>query len=186
MPQFTKKAIIDSVLRLGAEKPINKVTVKDVVNDCGITRNTFYYYFRDIYDVLESVINAEVGKLDIANGSYAEYEQAFFGLTQFIYDHKKTLVNLYNSIGHEKTEKYLSDRLRSTVLTLVRREAAGLNATESDLQIISIFYEQAILGVLIKWLKNELPDDLGYVMERVEKIFAGQVRSTIESSVKNR
>ena len=42
MPQFTKKAIIDSVLRLGAEKPINKVTVKDVVNDCGITRNTFY------------------------------------------------------------------------------------------------------------------------------------------------
>ena len=82
MPQFTKKAIIDSVLRLGAEKPINKVTVKDVVNDCGITRNTFYYYFRDIYDVLESVLNAEVGKLDIANGSYAEYEQAFFGLTQ--------------------------------------------------------------------------------------------------------
>ena len=77
MPQFTKKAIIDSVLRLGAEKPINKVTVKDVVNDCGITRNTFYYYFRDIYDVLESVLNAEVGKLDIANGSYAEYEQAF-------------------------------------------------------------------------------------------------------------
>lgn len=186
MPQFTKNAIIESVMRLGAQKPITKVTVKDVVNDCGITRNTFYYYFRDVYDVLESVLNEEIGKLDIANGSYSEYESAFFGLTQFIYKNKKLVINLYNSLGHERTEKYLSDRLRSAVLNLVRREAAGLDAADSDLQIIAIFYEQAILGVLIKWMKNELPDDLGYVMERVEKIFAGQVRSTIENSIRNR
>lgn len=43
MAQFTKQAIINSFLKLLEETPLDKITVKDIVEDCGINRNTFYY-----------------------------------------------------------------------------------------------------------------------------------------------
>ena len=53
MASFTKRAIIESFIRQLQNKPADKITVKDIVEDCGISRNTFYYHFKDIYEVLE-------------------------------------------------------------------------------------------------------------------------------------
>ena len=47
--QLTKKAIMASFVRLVNKTPLDKITVKDIVEDCGVNRNTFYYYFQDIY-----------------------------------------------------------------------------------------------------------------------------------------
>ena len=57
MAQFTRTAIVNSFIRLLNEKPLDKITVKDIVDDCGVNRNTFYYHFQDIYaySVLETL-----------------------------------------------------------------------------------------------------------------------------------
>ena len=44
MPNFTKKAIRESFIKLLNERPLNKITVKDIVEDCGVNRNSFYYH----------------------------------------------------------------------------------------------------------------------------------------------
>ena len=56
MAKFTKKAIMDCFLNMLKRKNIDRVTVTDICEECGINRNTFYYYFSDIYDVLDSLI----------------------------------------------------------------------------------------------------------------------------------
>ena len=48
MANFTKKAIRDSLVKLLNEKPLSKITVRDIVDDCGVNRNTFYYYYPDL------------------------------------------------------------------------------------------------------------------------------------------
>ena len=53
MSQFTKKAIIDAFVELISERPLSKITVKDIVTRCGVNRNTFYYYFEDIYALID-------------------------------------------------------------------------------------------------------------------------------------
>ena len=45
---LTKRAIRASFLKLLNERPLNKITVKDIVEDCGINRNSFYYHYPDI------------------------------------------------------------------------------------------------------------------------------------------
>lgn len=57
MANFTKKAIRDSFVKLLNEKPLKQITVRDIVEDCGVNRNTFYYYYQDLPQLLESVIN---------------------------------------------------------------------------------------------------------------------------------
>ena len=53
MPVTTKDSIAAAFLDVASKKSIDKVTVKDVVEACGITRQTFYYHFRDMMDVIE-------------------------------------------------------------------------------------------------------------------------------------
>ena len=55
MSSFTKKAIVESFLKLLKEKPVEKITIKDIVEDCGINRNTFYYHFDDIPSLMEEI-----------------------------------------------------------------------------------------------------------------------------------
>lgn len=60
MSGFTKEIIIRTLFELLKEKPLAKITVKDIVERCGVNRNTFYYHFRDISDVVESALLREV------------------------------------------------------------------------------------------------------------------------------
>ena len=53
MSQITKRALEESLKNLLLQKPLNKITINDIAEDCGINRMTFYYHFRDIYDLVE-------------------------------------------------------------------------------------------------------------------------------------
>ena len=59
MAKYTQKAIMDTFLALLEEKTLDKITVRDIVEKCEINRNTFYYYYRDIYELLEEVFRVE-------------------------------------------------------------------------------------------------------------------------------
>ena len=53
MPLDVKAAVADALLELIRRKDADKITVKDLVEVCGISRQTFYYHFKDIVDVVE-------------------------------------------------------------------------------------------------------------------------------------
>lgn len=53
MSQITKRALEQSLKNLLLQKPITKITINDITEDCGINRMTFYYHFKDIYDLVE-------------------------------------------------------------------------------------------------------------------------------------
>ena len=53
MSQITKRALEQSLKNLLLKKPLNKITISDITEDCGINRMTFYYHFQDIYDLVE-------------------------------------------------------------------------------------------------------------------------------------
>ena len=61
--QLTRRAIAESLIKLLNDKPLDKITVKNVVEECGINRNTFYYHYRDIYDLVEDILNHEAEKV---------------------------------------------------------------------------------------------------------------------------
>ena len=62
MAKFTRQAIMYSTLKLLQVKPIDKITVRDICDQCELTRNTFYYYFSDIYEVVEELLKFEKDK----------------------------------------------------------------------------------------------------------------------------
>lgn len=63
MANFTKKAIEASFIKLLTERPLSQITVKDIVTDCGVNRNTFYYYFEDIPKLIETVVEKDAATI---------------------------------------------------------------------------------------------------------------------------
>ena len=56
MPSSTRKIIMDSLMKLLDERPLSHISVKDIVEECGINRNTFYYHYQDIPALLEGLL----------------------------------------------------------------------------------------------------------------------------------
>ena len=60
MANFTRKAIKETFLKLLNQRPLNQITVKDIVEDCGINRNSFYYHFEDLPALVEEIVEEQV------------------------------------------------------------------------------------------------------------------------------
>lgn len=63
MPSFTKKAIKESFLKLLNERPISQITVRDVVEDCGINRNSFYYHYQDLQALVVEILQENTDRI---------------------------------------------------------------------------------------------------------------------------
>ena len=76
MPNFTRKAIKETFLRQLGERPLGQITVKDIVEECGINRNSFYYHFEDLPALLEEIIAERVQALMSDHPTIDSTEQA--------------------------------------------------------------------------------------------------------------
>ena len=93
MLQLTKKAIVNSFIKLLNEKPLDKITVKNIAEDCGINRNTFYYHFSDIRELTVYTIDSQihsVSELDFNGDSWVD---SFVEAAKFVIDNKKAVYN---------------------------------------------------------------------------------------------
>ena len=86
MPQFTKYALENSLKKLLLQKPLNKITINDITEDCGINRMTFYYHFRDIYDLVEWVCMEDAKKALADNKTYETWQQGFVRIFDAVRD----------------------------------------------------------------------------------------------------
>ena len=187
MLQLTKKAIVEATLQTAQTRPLNKITVRDIVEACGITRNTFYYHFHDIYEVMECWIDLEFYRIKEKCGN--DYEQIVFELVDMCALRKKVLVNLYKTIGAEQLSASLTKHFHALLMEQLLLAADGLAVDQRDLELIATFYEAAFVGLLLRFLKEDKKDfsfeALHATVERVHIVFAGQLRLCLENSAKN-
>lgn len=102
-----QKAIIKTFMELLNEEPFDKITVTDIVNRCDINRNTFYYYFTDMYALVDEIFRAETLPIIEAHRTYDTWQEGFLEVTDFALSNKTAIYHLYNSINRERLETYL-------------------------------------------------------------------------------
>ena len=91
MANFTRNAIKSSFLKLLNEWPLSQITVKDIVSDCGVNRNTFYYYFKDIPKLIEDIIVEDAEHIIQEFPSMALIEDCLNAMIDFALKHKRAV-----------------------------------------------------------------------------------------------
>ncbi|MBQ2718959.1 MAG: TetR family transcriptional regulator [Clostridia bacterium] len=175
MSSFTRQAIMDSFLRLLERKPFPKITVRDIVEECGVNRTTFYYYYQDIYAIVEDLFSsALLPYADMLRGNTRPSDLR--DARDFATMHRRALLGLYTSLGHEAVRKYLFAVLDEPLTVFLTRCGEGLELTESARRTVFLLLRETLLGVLCLFLRGELPEDGGFPLT----VTGGTVRRFLE------
>lgn len=180
MAQFTQKAIAESLIKLLNEKPLDKITIKDIVEDCGINRNTFYYHFEDIPSLVKMILNRETQKVLLRQEEVVSWEEDFIRAAQFALQNKKVVYHIYNSVQREDAEKYLYDIAGDVMWHYVEAVAAGSRAKEEDKRLIADFYKSALVGMTLDWLNNGMKYSPEPLIRRLGIMLKGNIEEALK------
>ena len=154
MAKFTRKAIMQTFLHILKNKPLDRITVKDICEQCEINRNTFYYYFRDIYDVLEAIFEDEVRLVMDEAKEGMTFHDAYARAASIILNNREAIIHIYASENGRVLRTYLDAVVTQVVRRFVLEKAEGYSLSESDVSFITAFYSNGIVGSTIKWIER--------------------------------
>ena len=173
MPNFTKKAIKETFLALLDERPLSKITVKDIVEACGINRNSFYYHFQDLPALLEEIIAERVQDLIDRHPTVDSLEDCFDAALGFVLENRRAVLHIYNSMSRDVFERYLMNVCHYVVRTYVESDFAGRPVEEKDKEMIIRYHKCECFGNLIDWLNSGMKDDISAYFHRIYQLKRG-------------
>lgn len=179
MPTFTKTAIMQSFVKLLASTPFDKITVKDIVDDCGINRNTFYYNFEDIYALVDELLSEEAAHVLEKQRTCNSWKEGLQYGAEFALRNKRAVYHLYHSAKRDQLERYFKRVMYDAAAEVVRREADGLACTETDIEIVVGFYGDALIGVIRRWLDSDMQGDLEAMIRKLSALLDNNIRQMI-------
>ena len=168
MSQVTKRALEQSLKNLLLKKPLTKITVTDIAEDCGINRMTFYYHFKDIYDLVEwSCLEG--------NKTYDTWQQGFYNIFEAVLQNKPFIMNVYRCVHQEQVERYLKPLVDQLLLDVINEEAVGMTVREEDKEFIAQVYSYVFVGLMLDWIEADMKGDPEQLVERLAKLLKGNI-----------
>lgn len=179
MPKFTKTAIMQSFVKLLDSTPFDKITVKDIVDDCGVNRNTFYYNFEDIYAVVDELLSEEVARVLEKQRTCNSWKEGLYYGADFVLKNKKAVYHLYHSTKKDQLERCFKRVVYDAAAEVARHEAEGLHCTEADIEFVAGFYGDAVIGLIRRWLDNDMKGDLEVMIRKLGALLDSNVKTAI-------
>ena len=156
MPPFAKREIKNSFIKLLTERPISQITVKDIVEDCGVNRNSFYYHFQDIPSLLEEIIVEMTAKVIENLPEESTFEEKVTAALQEINLNKRMIYHIYGSSNREFYEKQLMKICEHVTRTYIRSREYSERVDSKDLEFVISYLKCELFGQLIDWLNHDM------------------------------
>ena len=173
MSQTTKRALEASLKKLLLEKPLNKITINDITEDCGVNRMTFYYHFKDIYDLVDWILVEDATEALEGHQDYETWSDAFRDMLEKVQANRVLVLNVYRSISREQVEQYLYKMLDPLLRMFVERE--NIPVQEEDKQFIIDFYKYGFVGLMLDWIRSDMKEEPAAIVERLDTLIRGDI-----------
>lgn len=162
---ITRNLIITNVKAAMEKKPLDKIQVREITQSCGINRNTFYYHFKDKYEILETIYEVELLPKIAPLLTRKRWVESLAVLT----DEMKQAQAFYTHAMFTKDGLSLADMLTRTYRRFLLEEAtAYAGALEyHKREIIVRFYSHAIIGMLCDWVRFGMKQDVREAMDLI-------------------
>lgn len=179
MSQITKRALEASLKNLLAKRPLDKITVTDITEDCGINRMTFYYHFKDIYDLVEWACLEDAKRALDEKKTYDTWQQGLLQIFEAVQENKPFILNVYRCVHREQVEKYLQPLVDQLMLDVIQEESASMMIREEDKQFIAKIYAYIFIGVMLDWIKDDMREAPQEIVARLVKLLRGSVTAAL-------
>lgn len=159
MSKETKQLIAETFVELSRQKSIDKVTVKDVVEACHVSRQTFYYHFQDLTDVMEWMLRQTTEQMLAESLKAENAEEALYIFVSTVAEHTKgVLPKLLNSQRRGQLENMMLQAVRTYLQEMMKHRMPDLQVSFADLRVAIDFYSYGITGLLLEYGAKETID----------------------------
>ncbi|MBP3617494.1 MAG: TetR/AcrR family transcriptional regulator C-terminal domain-containing protein [Lachnospiraceae bacterium] len=181
----TKRMLADSLKRSMQKKAFAKITVSEIIEDCGVNRKTFYYHFGDIYELLKWMLEEEA--IDVVKhfDLLVDYEEAIRFVMNYVEENDYIISCAYHSMGREEMKRFFYADFIGVTSTVIDAEEARLNLTlEADLKLfVAKFYTEALAGMLIDWAQEKDKRDKEKTIRYLTMIVGTAIESMKKANV---
>lgn len=186
MAAFTKLVIMRVFENLLSTKPLEKITVKDITDQCGISRNTFYYHYQDIYQVFKAYIDYSLEEIFKFLQQEKEKDQDHIceKAVEYLENHRTIFENILRSSKNDEVNKILDDCSRRFFHYVIDNVGEGIDSKPEDRELICAMCQNAVGGIMHEWLVRENADkkSLSDILMRANYLFGGGLERALERS----
>lgn len=159
MANFTKQAIKSSFMKLLNQQPLSKISVRDIVEDCGINRNSFYYHFQDIPSLIEEIIKEDADRIIEQHPTVNSLRECINIMFRYALENKKAVLHIYKSANRDIYEKSMM-KLCEYVVTKYLETAFGKDPESEKARASAIiFFKCELFGLSFEWIEKGMKED---------------------------
>ena len=186
MSQMTKRALEASLKELLRHKPLDKITVSDLTDHCGVNRMTFYYHFKDIYDLVEWCCEEDAARALAGQKTYDTWQEGLEQIFEVVLKNKPFITNVYHSVSKEKIENYLYKLTYELIIGVVEEKSKGTGLSEENKSFIADFHKYGFVGLMLDWIKQGMKEDYHEIVERMSVMLHGNITNSIQNFEQNK
>ena len=144
--EAAKREICAALKTLMAQKPLNKITIVEIMQSCGMARQHFYYHFEDIYDAVL-------------------WQDGLLQLFQYLQENRTVCLCALHSLSREHLKRFFQTDIHAIIQSTIQRIVIALNyhASDDEVDLLTKFYVGALASMIEEWLLGEIqgtPEEL--------------------------
>jgi probable dihydroxyacetone kinase regulator len=167
---ITKQAIARAMKELMAHIPFDRITTEDILQASGVSRKTFYYHFRDKYDLVNWIFGSEIMDSILESTTLENWAEGSLKLCRYVQSNQAFYTNAIHATGQNCFSKYLYTLTEKQITKLCQEACGGRTGGRTiapdDLKFIIDFYYNAFLGVFIPWINTDMKDSPEIIVQR--------------------
>ena len=167
MSEVTKRALEQSLKNLLLKKPLTKITISDIAEDCGINRMTFYYHFKDIYDLVEWSCLEDAKKALEGKKTHDTWQEGFLQIFQAVQDNKPFVMNVYRCVDRAQVERYLKPFVDNLLMNVIEEESADIAVRDEDKNFIAQIYTYIFVGLMLDWIADDMREEPKVIVDNL-------------------
>lgn len=179
----TKKTLANSLKELMKKETFSKITITDIINDCGLNRKTFYYHFEDKYALLRWILENEAIEIVKEFNFSTDYKEAINFVLDYIDNNEYMISCVYDSIGRDELKRFFANDFNDITFKII---TIGEKESNKKLdikykQFITELYTEALSGMIVNWIKDKNHLDRNTLIEYIVRT----IKESILGIIKN-
>ncbi|MCR5032477.1 MAG: TetR family transcriptional regulator [Lachnospiraceae bacterium] len=173
MHKDMKLQIAEQLREMAKDRSIDKITVTALVERCSISRQTFYYHFRDIPDVVEWYFNKGLDDMVQSIPSHGLNQETVRAFVDVFMNYAPFMQNLMASQRLWKLEGVIVNNIRRFLGRMLLTEHPDSDLKDPDLQVALDFGAYGMAGII---RQNMLltPNDGDRLSKQIYKLLTAQ------------
>lgn len=179
MANGTKTALASALKQMMRVKPIGKITVKDLVEICGVNRQTFYYHFDDVYDLLEWVFEEDANRVLPRQVVYERWREDVLFFMEYLEENSSFTLNVYNSNSRVYMLRYLRGKLAECIRSFAEIVSEHYSIDRQSFEFVVELYSDLAIGFISQWLDSGMQLPREVTTERILRAMDGSVENLL-------